>query len=299
MKDRKIIIGSRGSALAWKQSEVVSDRLQNLDPTLRIEIKAITTQGDKNNSPIPLDVVGKGWFTKEIENELLASSIDLAVHSLKDLPEELPNGLCIGAIPEREDPRDVLVSKDGKALEQLKQGAIIGTDSLRRKVQILALRSDLVVESIRGNVPTRLKKLQTEHYDAVVLAAAGLVRLGLENEITQYFEPGQMVPAPGQGALAVELRTQDTELQNLLQQINDPVTEITTSAERAFSRAVGGGCKQPVGAYATCVGDIFTLVAIIAPLDCSTLIRDSITGTCADSIMLSQQLAKRMLEKIA
>jgi len=298
MEISRIVIGSRGSDLALRQSEIVLRKIQSLDPNLLIEVRTIATKGDRNNGPIPLDVVGKGWFTKEIEQELLRGSIDMAVHSLKDLPEELPEGLSIGAIPAREDPRDALVSKDGRRLDQLGQGAVIGTDSLRRQVQILALRPDLVVRSIRGNVPTRLSKLQTEGYDAVVLAAAGLIRLGLQDRITHCFTVEEMAPAPGQGSLAIEIRSKDQELQKLLSAINDPATELTATAERAFSSAVGGGCKQPVGVYASCDGARFTLQAMIAPLDCSKLVRDSITGNCADSLGLSRALAERMLGRI-
>jgi hydroxymethylbilane synthase len=295
---KAIIIGSRGSDLALCQSEFISKKLQSLAPTILVDIQIITTKGDINKDPIPLTEVGKGWFTKEIEQALLEGTIDVAVHSLKDLPEQLPEGLYIGAIPEREDPRDVLITREGQQLQALKKGAIIGTDSLRRKVQILEMRSDLVVESIRGNVPTRLKKLHTESYDAVVLAAAGLHRLGLQDRITHYFEPEEMTPAPGQGALAIELRTNDTALGTIVAAMNDPLTELTSKAERAFSQAIGGGCKQPIGVYAMCEQDRVTIQAMAAPQDCSRIVRDSISGSCTECVSLGQELAARMLRTL-
>ncbi len=292
-----ITIGTRGSALALKQTEIVKDSLLELEPNLDVQVKIIKTEGDKNLSPIPLDVVGKGWFTKDIEKALLEGQIDLAVHSLKDLPEELPDGLTITAVTKREDARDVLVSKYNLTLEKLPKGAIIGTDSARRRLQLLRMRADLRVESIRGNVNTRLKKLQTENYDGLLLAAAGLKRLSLQGVITQYFDPTIIIPAPGQGALAVETRLNDHKINDLLKGINDVLTQIATHAERAFAAAIGGGCKLPVGAYAVCKGDICTLHGMIASLDGSRYIQDVVEGSCDEVLNLGRLLAVRILDR--
>ena len=208
-----LIIGPRGSELAHVQAGIVRHALQAVEPKLQIQVKIIRTYGDVNQQPIPLDTIGKGWFTKEIERALLDGSIDLAVHSLKDLAHEIPAGLHIGAHLPREDARDVLITKHGESLEELPRGAIIGTDSLRRQTQMCALRPDVKAQSLRGNVLTRLKKLSSENYNAIILAAAGLKRLGLENRITRYFDPIEMTPAPGQGILALQAKQNGAELQ--------------------------------------------------------------------------------------
>jgi len=293
-----MIIGTRGSELARKQSEIVSKKLREKNPDISIDIKIIKTEGDVNMAPIPSDVMGKGWFTKEIEKELLAGTIDIAVHSLKDLPEELPPGLSIGAYPEREDARDVLVSKNSIHFKDLKSGAVIGTDSPRRTVQLKAMRSDIGVKSIRGNVPTRIEKMDKGEYDAVVLAAAGLNRLQLEHRITEYFDGDVMTPAPGQGILAVEYRTNDEKTGKIVASIMDTTAEHAARAERAFSSKIGGGCKQPVGAYMTIEGDTFTLKAVIAFEDSSKVIRDSVSGPIEKSIELSIDLAQKMLQEL-
>lgn len=295
----KITIGTRGSDLALIQTEIVKNNLLAIDPTLEINVSIIKTKGDKNMSPIPLDTVGKGWFTKEIEKALLDKTIDLAVHSLKDMPEELPNGLAITAITKREDPRDVLVSRDKHTLADLPSGAIIGTDSSRRRLQVLHLRSDLHVASVRGNVNTRLNKLNEGNYDALVLAAAGLKRLGKDNVITQYFDPTAFIPAPGQGALAIETRKSDSILTAFLSNIIDKPTEIATNAERAFAAATGGGCKLPVGAYAVCNGDTCKLYGMLASLDGSQYIVDAIEGPCDEAVTMGEKLAKKIVAKVS
>lgn len=294
MTKTKIRIGTRGSALALRQTEIVRELLAQQN-AFEIEVKIIKTEGDSNLGPIPLDTVGKGWFTKEIERELLSGAIDLAVHSLKDLPEELPEELHIGAVVEREDARDVLVSKDGSTLEQLKRGAIIGTDSLRRAAQILHLRPDLHVESIRGNVLTRIEKLKTGNYDALILAAAGLNRLGLGHAITQYFDISLIVPAPGQGALAVEKRKDDAVLQPVLDAISHQTTQNAVNAERAFSAAIGGGCKMPVGAYGVCKDGTLKLWGMVGTPNGSNIMKEAIEGTCENARELGYELATRML----
>jgi hydroxymethylbilane synthase len=248
-------IGTRGSALALKQTGIVAAALKAIDPALVIDVQIIQTKGDVDQKPIPLDTVGKGWFTKEIEHALQSVEIDLAVHSLKDMADEMPAGLCIGAYLTREDARDVLITKHGEPLEQLPPGAVIGTDSLRRQVQMKALRSDVVLKSIRGNVQTRLQKLADEPYDAIILAAAGLKRLGLEKLITRYFEPNEMTPSPGQGILAIQVREDNAPLRKLLSAINNADAARAAHIERTFSKSMGGGCKAAVGAYAFREGD--------------------------------------------
>lgn len=296
----RIIIGTRGSELARMQTEIIRKKLLAVEPRLTIEIKVIKTEGDKNLSPIPLDTVGKGWFTKEIENELLYGTIDLAVHSLKDLPEELPVGLHIGSYPAREDARDVLVSNGNVSLKYLPPNARVGTDSSRRRVQVLALRPDLKVDSMRGNVPTRIQKLETDGYDAAILAAAGLKRLGLDHRIAQYFAIDEITPAPGQGILAVEVRSKvtskDEPMLSLISKINDPTAELAARVERAFSKRVGGGCKEPVGAYMEIKGKQFTFFGMIAPEDGSRVLRDMTRGNLEDAIPLAEKLGDALVE---
>jgi hydroxymethylbilane synthase len=259
---QKLVIGSRGSALALKQVDITTAALHAVNPDLEIEVRVIQTHGDVNQGPIPLDTVGKGWFTKEIEETLLAGEIHLAVHSLKDMADEMPEGLCIGAYLAREDARDALVTKNGESLEELASGAVVGTDSARRQAQMLALRPDAVMQSLRGNVITRLQKLADEPYDAIILAAAGLKRLGLEDRITHYFEPNEMTPAPGQGILAIQMKDGNKELQELLDSVHDEDATHAARIERAFSKALGGGCKSPTGAYAYRDGADWVLVGM-------------------------------------
>ncbi|MDO8518009.1 MAG: hydroxymethylbilane synthase [bacterium] len=289
-----LTIGTRGSDLALKQADITKRALLRAEPALEIEIQIIKTEGDTNQSPIPLDVVGKGWFTKEIEQALLGGAIDIATHSLKDLPESLSPGLHIGAYLEREDARDVLVSNNNRILDALPRGAVIGTDSLRRKVQILALRSDLVVVSIRGNVPTRIQKLASGDYDALVLASAGLKRLGMEDTITQYFEVGDMTPAPGQGTLALETKVGGAELQKLLTAIQDTDAAEASNIERSYSLAMGGGCKSPTGAYAFREGDQWVLLGMRADSS-MRIVREEMRAPLGESAQLGEMLAKKLL----
>lgn len=295
----KIIIGTRGSDLSIEQTNIIKEKLLRLSPKFIVDTKIIKTAGDKNMNAIPLDIIGKGWFTKEIEMELLDKHIDLAVHSLKDLPESLPEGLRISAIPQRGDVRDVLVSKNNIKFQDLKKGSIVGTDSIRRKIQILAINPNLIVKSIRGNVNSRLKKLQQENYDALILAAAGLQRLGLENVITEYFDPTIMIPAPGQGALVIETRIEDNNLNEILNQITDEATFVAVSAERTFARYIGGGCKFPIGSYAKYNGEQLILYGMLGSLDGTKIIKDFIKGDSLDAEKLGEKLAIRMLDHIA
>jgi hydroxymethylbilane synthase len=295
---KDIIIGTRGSELALKQAEIVRVKLIAIDKNLEVEIKIIKTEGDINQAPIPLDVVGKGWFTKEIETALLKKEIDIAVHSLKDLPEDLPKGLMLGAYPEREDPRDCLVSKNNVKLRDLSKGAIVGTDSLRRKVQVLAIRGDLIVKSIRGNVPTRVKKMDEGQFDAVILAVAGLKRLNLEDRIAEYFEPNVLTPAPGQGILAVEIRKDDEEIRRIVGIINDDLVGKSATIEREFSAMVGGGCKAPVGAYASCTEKECRLIVMVAEDENSKIIKKSIIFPIKDYRAQLKRLILGLKEKL-
>lgn len=297
MKKTKIIIGTRGSALARVQTNIVQEKLRAAHSDLEVFITVIKTEGDTNMQSIPLDTVGKGWFTKELEQALRKGTIDCAVHSLKDVPEMLPDGLMIGAITEREDARDVLVSAQNLSLEKLPHGAVIGTDSLRRAAQILYKRPDVVVKSVRGNVPTRISKLHQGEYDALVLAAAGLIRLGRQEEITHYFAVDDMVPAPGQGALAVEIREDDTVLQKLLEPISHLPTKTAVTAERVFSSEIGGGCKMPVGAYGICEDEHLRLYGMVGEPDGSTVVKDMVEGSLHNAVEVGKNLAARIAQQ--
>ena len=261
-----ITIGTRGSQLALWQAEYVRKCLNDHFPDRSIERKIIKTTGDKIRDR-SLVGLGKGVFTKEIEIALLDGTIDLAVHSMKDLPTDLPDGLCIAAIPVREDPRDVLVTQSGLLLDQLPKGAKIGTTSPRRKSQLLHLRPDLRIVDVRGNLDTRLRKLHETDLDGVILAAAGIKRLIGEKIITEYFETDQMVPAAGQGALGVEARTDDPEIKRLLDAINDTHSETEVFAERAVLSELGGGCQVPIGVNARLTDDRLHLTATVCSPD--------------------------------
>jgi hydroxymethylbilane synthase len=283
-----LVIGSRGSQLALWQARWVQARLGELGLESRIEI--IKTTGDKVLS-VPLSSVGsKGLFTKEIEDALLAREVDLAVHSLKDLPTELPAGLQITAIPEREDPRDAMV---GRCLAELRNGAKVGTSSLRRSAQLRRLRPDLQVESVRGNVDTRLRKLDEGQYESIVLAAAGLTRLGWSNRIAELLEPEVMCPAVGQGALAVETRIDE----NVCQALDHAATRAAVTAERAVLSALGGGCLTPIGAHARVEGEQLRLMAIVLSADGAESVRDEAEGLGCDALRIGRELGERLLKQ--
>lgn len=283
-----LIIGSRGSKLALWQSNWVKSQLEAMGEECRIEI--IHTTGDKITD-VPLAKVGtKGLFTKEIEEALLDGSIDLAVHSLKDMPTELPSGLILAATPVREDPRDALI---GKKLAEIPTGAKVGTSSLRRSAQLKAQRPDLLVESIRGNLDTRLRKLDEGQYDAILLAAAGLRRLGWESRIAELIAPEIMCPAVGQGALAIETRADGGAAQQACERLDDVDTRRCITAERALLGAMGGGCQVPLGAYATVEGAALTMRAVIVSPDGQTLLRRE--GQGVDALLLGRELAEELL----
>lgn len=295
---KKIVIGSRGSVLALAQSEMIKKRLENNFPDLEFEIKKIVTSGDKdlvsnwNNSDKSL----KSFFTKEIELELLDKTIDLAVHSMKDMPIISPKGLICGAIPDREDSRDVLVSKSGKTLMELPEGAIVGTSSLRRTMNLKNLRPDLQIKQLRGNIHTRLNKLKNEDYDAILLAAAGLKRVGLENEITEYLDPNKFFPAPAQGVLHIQCREDDEEIKSLLKSIHRPELEKVVSIEREFSKIFDGGCHTPMGCHSEVNGEQITFSGVYFKGEKGYCAK--VTQNLNKGIEIAQKVAESIKEKI-
>ncbi|WP_309120536.1 hydroxymethylbilane synthase [Paenibacillus sp.] len=280
---RKWIVGSRQSALALTQTNQVLDALRDLGRRhgmpCEFEVRKIVTKGDRILDVTLSKVGGKGLFVKEIEQALMDKEIDFAVHSMKDMPAALPEGLIVGCVPEREDPRDAFIAKAGWTLETLPQGARLGTSSLRRSSQMKFRRPDLVVEPLRGNIDSRLKRLETGEFDAILLASAGLRRMGWEDRITEAVPAGVCVPAVGQGALALECREGDEELLALLKLFHHERTAVAVAAERAFLGRLNGGCQVPIGAYATIddAGDV-TLTGFVGTPDGSTLLRETAIG---------------------
>ncbi len=293
---KNIIIGTRSSKLALWQAEHIAACLKKQYPDLTVELKHVMTTGDKILDTPLAKIGGKGLFTKELETEMLAGDIDFAVHSLKDMPTQIPEGLCLAVITKRFDSGDALVSPKYKTLQALPQGAKVGTSSLRRKAQLLHVRPDLDICDLRGNVNTRLKKLETENFAAIVLAAAGLKRLGLADLITDIILPEICLPAVGQGALAIEARANDGEILEILAFLNDAESVQNSTAERAFLAAVEGGCQVPVGVYAETKENQLHVEAVIASVDGKRLLRDSITGSGVDADKLGSALAKRLLD---
>jgi len=292
----KIVIGTRGSKLALWQANHIADCLRKQYKNFEVVLRHITTTGDKILDVPLAKIGGKGLFTKELETEMLEGTIDLAVHSLKDMPTELPEGLTLAAITKRVDPGDALISPKYKTLANLPQGAKVGTSSLRRKAQLLSVRPDLSICELRGNVDTRLKKLETDQLDAIVLAAAGLKRLGWQEHITEILPKEVCLPAVGQGALAIESRTNDQEILELLAFLNDQATRAAVTAERAFLKTVEGGCQVPVGVFATLEDDMLTVKAIIATIDGQMAIKDCVVGASSEAVSLGETLANRMLD---
>ena len=264
---RPLVIGTRGSALALRQVEIVTQALRDQDASLQIENAVVQTEGDKRHDVSLEAIGGQGVFVKDIEARLLRGEIDFAVHSLKDMPADSPDGLMIGAVLPRADARDALVARDGLDLAGLPSGARIGSDSARRAMQLRAMRPDVEVVSIRGNVDTRLRKVTDGEYDAAVLAYAGLERLGLQERATQVFTVREVLPAVGQGVLAVQCRSDDVELVEFLSAVDDQDTRLAVEAERAFLRTLGAGCRLPVGAYATVDGENMRLDALLGDED--------------------------------
>jgi hydroxymethylbilane synthase len=291
----KLIFATRPSALARWQTQWVINALKNIHSDLECEEKIITTQGDKIlDKPLP-EIGGKGLFTQELESELLNDEVHCAVHSLKDLPVENPDGLAIGCIPARAEVRDALISKNGYTLATLPYSASVGTSSLRRAAQILSLRPDLHTESLRGNVDTRLRKAMDGQYDAIILAGAGLTRLGLDHHVTEWLSLDVMLPAPGQGALAVQCRADDSTTLNLLAALEDASTRKAVTAERAFLSGLGGGCSVPVAAYAVMSKQLsmISLTGLVISENGKKAIHVKHTGM--DAKLLGTELAHRAI----
>lgn len=294
--ENKIVIGTRGSQLALWQANWVKSELERLDEGVTCELLVIKTKGDKILDVPLAKVGGKGLFVKEIEEALLDGRIDLAVHSMKDMPADLPEGLKIGAIPEREDPRDALISKNNTSFENLPKGARVGTSSLRRAAQLLAKRPDLQVESLRGNVNTRLKKVLEGDLDAIILASAGLKRLGLGAHISECLDPSLMLPAVGQGALCIESRENDDRIDAALAPLNHLPTRITVLAERAFLNTLEGSCQIPVGAFAETDGKNITIRGLVAEVDGTRILMEKETAENEHGIELGITVANRLKE---
>ena len=293
---QKIIIGTRSSKLALWQAAYVAERLRAEHPGLIVEEKRMTTKGDRILDAPLAKIGGKGLFTKELETAMQEGEIDIAVHSLKDMPTEVPEGLVITAITERYDPGDAVVSPRYRTLAALPEGARVGTSSLRRRAQILAARPDLTLLDLRGNVNTRLAKLDEGEYDAIILAVAGLKRLGFGDRITEVLPRALCLPAVGQGALAIEARAADAETRRLGDFLRDDDMADCAAAERAFLETVEGGCQVPVGVYAAIEGEALTVEAVIASLDGQTRFRDTLCGARQDAAQLGKALADRLLD---
>ncbi|MBN8191157.1 hydroxymethylbilane synthase [Bacillus sp. NTK074B] len=303
---RKIIVGSRRSKLALTQTNWVIDQLKALDPSYDFEVKEIVTKGDQILDVTLSKVGGKGLFVKEIEQAMLDKEIDMAVHSMKDMPAVLPEGLTIGSIPVREDHRDAFISKNHVALKDLPSGAIIGTSSLRRGAQILSVRPDLEIKWIRGNIDTRLSKLQNEDYDAIILAAAGLSRMGWTSDVvTEFLDPDLCLPAVGQGALSIECRADDSEVLELLEKFACEETTTTVTAERAFLHKMEGGCQVPIAGFAELKenGDV-ALTGLVASPDGNTIYKEYMTGQDPKEVgekvaeSLTKQGAKALIDQV-
>jgi hydroxymethylbilane synthase len=297
MSKQTIRIATRKSPLAMWQAEFVRDALLAAHPGLEVELLGMTTQGDKVlDSPLA-KIGGKGLFVKELEVSMLNGDADIAVHSMKDVPVEFPEGLHLTVICEREDPRDAFVSNTYKNLDELPQGARVGTSSLRRQCQLRERRPDLQIIDLRGNVNTRLRKLDEGEYDAIILAAAGLIRLGFNDRITRLLDTDLSLPAIGQGAVGIECRSDDERVNALLAPLNDPETYTRVSAERAMNNRLEGGCQVPIAGHAVLKGDTLHLRGLVGQPDASAVIRGEISGPAAEAERLGLELADDLLAR--
>jgi hydroxymethylbilane synthase len=292
----KIRIATRKSALALWQANHVAAVLEELPEVSGTELLPMSTKGDEILDRSLQKIGGKGLFIKELEVAMQNGEADLAVHSMKDVPAEMPDGFCLAATMARANHRDALVARDGKRLDELPQNALIGSSSLRRQAQLKMLRADFRIEPLRGNVNTRLAKLENGDYDAIILAAAGLERLELDHHITQQFLPSEMLPAAAQGVLGIECMESNADLRAVLEQLNDPVSVQTTTAERTIARVLNASCQSPVAAYATVSNEMLALTALVAHPDGSESIRESISGDATEAEQLGEALAARLLE---
>ena len=291
---RKFLVGTRSSSLAIAQTKGIIELIRKIHPDVDVEIITIETNGDINPQK-PLADFGASIFAKEIEDALLKSEIDIAIHSLKDLLTILPSGLILGAISKREDPRDALITQFDYTIEKLPSEAVIGTSSPRRSALLKNLRPDLNVVPIRGNIDTRLRKISEDYYDGVVLAAAGLSRLGLQDSINQYLNPEKFIPAVGQGALGIEIRSDDNEAFELVKQINHPPTQIAVTAERMFLAELGGGCTIPIAAYGHVDGNNLYLIAMAGTEDGSSIFKVKLNTNIASPEEAGVELAQKLL----
>ncbi len=292
---RQITIGTRGSQLALWQAHWTRSAILEKFPGTTVELLIIKTQGDRILDVPLAKVGGKGLFVKEIEDAMLAGRIDMAVHSMKDMPAKVPAGLCIGAVPEREAPWDALISKNRLPLDRLPHGARVGTSSLRRGAQLKSLRPDFEIVSLRGNLDTRLRKLDTENLDAIILAAAGLKRMGLGDRITEIIPDTVMLPAVGQGALCIECRENDPATAHITAALDHPESRTVVMGERAFLTRLEGGCQVPIAAHGTLSGGTLTLRGLVASLDGATVIRESLSGPARDAEKIGVALAERLI----
>lgn len=293
----KLVIASRESALAMWQALHIQARLQTLYPNCDVQILGMTTTGDQIlDSPLSL-IGGKGLFVKELETALENGSADLAVHSMKDVPMNLPEGFAMAATGEREDARDAFVSNKFATLENLPHGSIVGTSSLRRQSQLQARLPHLKIESLRGNVQTRLRKLDEGQYAAIILAAAGLIRLGLADRIRAFISPTDSIPAVGQGALGIEIKASRTDLFEILAPLNHIDTQLCVEAERGFSRALAGSCTVPLGAYALRDGEVINMTGFVASVDGKQMLRENITGLAANADAVGRALAAKLVAR--
>ncbi|MBE7447067.1 MAG: hydroxymethylbilane synthase [Planctomycetia bacterium] len=296
VKEKQVVVGSRGSKLALIQTNWVISELKRLNPGFAFSIEKISTKGDKITDAPLSRLGGVGLFTKELEVSLIKEKIDIAVHSAKDVPTELHDGLIIGATPMREDPHDALIGTNNSNLEKLPDNARIGTSSLRRRAQLLTFRPDFKILDLRGNLDTRLKKLETDDLDAIVVAYAGLRRLGYTGPISQIIPFDVMLPAVGQGSLCIEIRKDDDRIHKIVSRMNDTQTRTAVEAERALLARLQGGCQVPIGAYAEIQGKELHLEAIICTMDGDHTIRDNHKGPINQAAKIGDELAQRMLE---
>ena len=291
----KLVIGTRGSKLALWQSEYIKGLVEEITG-LPVELKIIKTTGDKILDVPLAKVGGKGLFTKELEVELMAGTVDLCVHSMKDVPTELPEGLYIAATPKRVDPRDALVSGAGYTLDTLPQGAKVGTSSLRRIAQVRSLRPDVEIVDVRGNLDTRMRKAETGEVDVVILASAGITRMGWADRFTGYIPTEQMVSAVGQGAIGIEIRENDDFMREVCAEINDDDTFVCVTAERVVMKKLEGGCQVPIGAYATLDGDTMHMDAIVGEVDGSTILKATLEGPASEPVALGDSMVAALLD---
>lgn len=297
MRKEIVKLGTRGSMLALWQANHIKNRIEKNAPRVSVELVKIKTTGDKILDVPLAKVGGKALFVKEIEDALLDGTVDLAVHSMKDVPTVIPEGLKIAAATEREDPRDALVSPEGRKFANLPEGAHIGTSSLRRQAQVLNLRPDLRIEGLRGNLDTRLRKVSEGAFDAIILAVAGLKRMRWDDRITEYLDPTLMIPAVGQGALGIEVREGDAKTQELIAFLNHRQTTAVVSGERAFLERLEGGCQVPIGAHGIVDGENITIAGFVASTDGKSVIRGEVSGLMTESVKLGRDLAQDLLSR--